>query len=550
MNNWEDFSDLEKACTKELSEQSLEFYSRAMFRFQEGSRMKENWHIGLICEELQKIETGETENLIINLPPGGGKTHIASVCFPSRGIAIEPRSRYLVVSYSNDLVKDISTRVRDLVFEGDEFQQMWNVQSSRDSNEKSHWQILNSRGKKSGAFKCASSGGSITGFRAGKLHIDKYYGCLIMDDPNKPADMLTERKRANSNEVWNTIRTRLASPKTPIVLIQQRLHDDDATGCKLAKMKCVEDLGWCKTWVNRTGGGKKWKQIIIPALIDDEFVAKLPQKWRNRVTGPLYGTDSQGRYSYWPEKETLDILLDHESSNGFLFASHYMQSPVKIGGDIFSTTSFEYYNNVTAPKFEWRGIVGDCAMKAKQHNDFTVYMVFGVAKGKLYIMDIVRGRWESPMMRAQLLNLIADQLDPTTYPEEHFGKLRGVWVEDAASGTGLVQEIRHAAPVPINPYKPSRLGKWAEAQNTLPFLNSEVSVGRVYLNENMGGLKDKKLLDFVAEACGFTADDSHDHDDQLDCLFMSVSIGLRQELLGGNDSTNIGISGEENVYVF
>lgn len=547
MNNWEDLTTLEKACIRELSEQSLSFYSRAMFRFQEGSPMLRNWHIELICDELELVEKRETDNLIINLPPGGGKTHLSSVCFPSRGLARNPKSRFLVVSYSNDLVKDISTRVRDLVFEGEEFQEMWALQSSKDSNEKSHWKLLDDRGKKTGEFKCASSGGSITGFRAGKLHRDKYYGALIMDDPNKPSDMLTERKREKSNEVWDTVRTRMASSVTPTVVIQQRLHDQDATGFKLSKMECIEDGKWYKVWRNKNGSGRKWKQIIIPALIDDEFVASLPEKYRNRVTGMFYGSDDKGRYSYWPEKETLEVLLDHEVSNGYLFAAQYQQDPVRLGGNLMPPSVWKWYNKSMAPKFDFRFITGDTALKAKDSSDYTVFAHFGVADGNLYLIDYIRGKWESPQMRVKLLSFIADG---TALDKERFGILRGVWIEDAVSGVGLIAECRNASPVPINPYRPNKHGKGASCQDTLPYLDTKHSTGRVYLPEDMD---QAKLTVWVSEHADFTLEGAPQgkHDDTCDNTFMAVSIGLRQVTLSHVDVSGISIGGTDNgTYVF
>ena len=200
--------------------------------------------------------------------------------------------------------------------------------------------------------------------------------------------------------IWETTRSRYASPKTPTVLIQQRFHPEDATGFKLQDMKCIEDGVWYKIWRNKNGAGKKWRQIIIPALIDAEYVAALPEKYQRYVTGMLYDTDSKGRFSYWPEKEPLELLLETESTSPYMFLAEYMQTPVAIGGNIMGDASFERFNMMTAPRFEWRFITGDCAMKAKETSDYTVFILWGVANGKLYMLDIIRGKWESPKMKA------------------------------------------------------------------------------------------------------------------------------------------------------
>lgn len=544
--NWESFTDTQKALTRELAGQSLEFFSRAMFRFQQGAQMGRNWHVSLICDELEKTVTGETECLILNIPPGAGKTHLASMSYPAWCYANEPWCRFLTVSYSNELVKDISTRIRDTVIDGDEFQEMWPLQVSKDSNEKSHWTLVDHKGRRTGSFKCASSGGAITGFRAGTLR-SGFSGALIMDDVSKRSDMLTPKKRENSNHIWETTRTRYGSPKTPTVVIQQRLHVEDATGFKLKGMKCIEDGGWYRLWRNKNGSGKLWRQIIIPALIDDEYVARLPDKYQRRVTGMLYGCDDKGRYSYWPEKETLDTLLDIEHTSPYMFRAEYLQDPVALGGNLMPPTCWQYYNKANAPKFEWRFITGDTALKAKQTSDFTVFALWGVTNGQLYLIDYIRGRWESPQMRLKFLSFIASHNDKEQYPHDRYGTLRGAWVEDAVSGVGLIAECRNASPVPINPYKPNRLGKFASCQDTLPFLESEYSTGRVWLPEDM---PETKLTDWVAEHAAFTADQSHRNDDMADNTFIAVSIGLRGVILSGSDDSVVSVGGDDEVYVF
>lgn len=553
--NWEEMTDTQKAVLRELSDQSLLVFSRAMFRFQDGGQFAVNWHHHLICDELEKLETGDTQSLILNVSPGGSKTHLVSICFPARGLAREPKCRFLMVSYAADLVGVNSTQMRDTV-KSEEYQQMWPTRIAGDSNDKKLWTILNARGKKAGGFRGASNGGAITGFRAGRLSQDAYYGTLILDDPNKPGDMLTDRKRFNSNQVWENIKTRYGSPRTPTALIQQRLHTQDATGVKLENMTCIEDGVWYKIWRNKNGSGKRWKQIIIPALITDDYVKALPVKYRKFVTGHLIEKDERGRFSYWPEKEELDTLLDIESSSPYLFKAQYQQDPVPLGGKVMPPTVWEYYVKATAPKFEFRFITGDCAFKAKETSDFTVFAVWGVANGKLYLIDYVRGRWESPKMRAQFLMLCATHKDEIAYPDDRFGTLRASYVEDAANGTGMIQELRYSAPIPINPYAPNRLGKWAACQDTLPFMNSEDSIGRIYLPEDMGHEMVNghhtggKLMDWVSEHAAFTSDDSHPHDDMCDNTFMAVSIGLRGQLIGNSDSSGVSVGGETGSHNF
>lgn len=547
---WEDLTALDKACTKELCEQSLLMYSRAMFRFQDGGKFDVNWHHYLVCDELEKVASGETENLIISIPPGGSKTHLVSICFPSWSFARNPANRTLMVSYSSELVGENSSRIRDIVT-SEEYQSMWQLGLAKDTNSKTLWKVTNEKGKKVGEFKGASNNGAITGFRAGRLGHKEFCGALILDDPNKPVDMLTDKRRSNSNMVWEYTMSRMAHTSVPYVLIQQRLHNQDATGVKIESMRLLEDHGWYKIYQRGTGG-RKWKHVTIPALITQEYVDSLPERYSSRVSGSLFGTDDKGRFSYWPSMITTNKLLEMEEESPYLFRAQYMQDPVKLGGNIMPPSVWRYTNMAMMPRMEYRFITADTAMKAKETSDYSVISIWGVANGNLYMIDYKRGKWESPRLRAEFIDVVDTHNDEENWPVERWGTLRMAVVEDAASGTGLIQELRTSLAVPIEAYRPNKLGKWASAQDTLPFLacDDPATVGRVFLNESMD-VTGQKITDLVAEAAAFTADDSHAHDDIVDTIFSAVAVGLRRALVtGGGDTEDMGIFGEVDVFDF
>lgn len=87
---------------------------------------------------------------------------------------------------------------------------------------------------------------------------------MLIDDPIKPdeADSDVKRLAVNSN-YHNTLESRLNS-KTDgaIVIIMQRLHDDDLCGHLLEK--------------ERIGVGNKREKVIVPAIAeeDDEYRRK------------------------------------------------------------------------------------------------------------------------------------------------------------------------------------------------------------------------------------------------------------------------------------
>src|SRR5271165_3220111 len=79
------------------------FFVRYFFRARQGIKFKVNWHHQLVSDTLQKIIDGTIKNVVINVSPGSSKTEIAVINFIARGLALNPRSRFLHLSGSDSL---------------------------------------------------------------------------------------------------------------------------------------------------------------------------------------------------------------------------------------------------------------------------------------------------------------------------------------------------------------------------------------------------------------------------------------------------------------
>ena len=62
-----------------------------------------NWHIEAICHELAKVVSGETNRLIITIPPRHLKSICASVALPAWVLGHDPTRRIICVSYAQEL---------------------------------------------------------------------------------------------------------------------------------------------------------------------------------------------------------------------------------------------------------------------------------------------------------------------------------------------------------------------------------------------------------------------------------------------------------------
>ncbi|WP_230972987.1 baseplate J/gp47 family protein [Burkholderia vietnamiensis] len=248
---------IERAVLKAKCERDHLFFSRYFFEHRQAIKFRVNWHHVLIADTVQRLIDGTLKNVVINVPPGSSKTELVAINLIARGLALNPRARFLHISYSDDLALLTSETARDIV-SSDEYQALWPLKVADDAKSKKRWNVLVD-GKKAGGVYAVSLGGQITGFRAGHM-TDGWQGAIIIDDPLKVEDAYSKTNRDKANrKIQSTVKSRKANPDTPIIVIMQRLAEEDPTGfIKAGKLP------------------GEWEFIEIPALITDDYVAKLP----------------------------------------------------------------------------------------------------------------------------------------------------------------------------------------------------------------------------------------------------------------------------------
>ena len=242
----------EKRMLKYMLENDGMMFMRYFFKTREGNKMLRNWHHYVIERVLEEVYKMNIQRLVVNIAPGYTKTEQVVLNFIARGLALNPRSKYIHASYSRDLVGENSSKIKDTV-ESNEFQDLWPMRTRKDKKGNSKWFT-----EHGGGMLAASAGGQITGFRAGRMDQKKFTGAFVIDDPVKPDDAYSDLKRnAINNRFNNTMRSRLAVETVPMIVIMQRIHEDDLTGYLL-----------------KGGSGDKWYHLNIPTLLSDEEVNK------------------------------------------------------------------------------------------------------------------------------------------------------------------------------------------------------------------------------------------------------------------------------------
>lgn len=535
---WDDLSFPERVIIRSKSTKSFLNFTRIWFELIQGDRLLVNWHHRLMASKIDDLLAGRLvpRNLIINIPPGGTKTEFFSIHFPAYVNALVQekrlkRFRNLNISFADTLVKRNSRRTRDIIASR-EYQEFWPC--SFGVNQAEEWEIKDERGRSIGQTVSRSSNGQITGGRGG-YYGPEFSGMVMLDDYNKPVDMLSESRRKSANTLLvNTIRSRRGDKSkehpTPFVSIQQRLHTDDATGFMLAG-----------------GMGVPFHHVAIPAMIDEKYIQSLDEPWRSLCWETVKDTDSVVvggvRYwSYWPQMEDVNDLLQLWEKDRYTFLSQYQQNPMALTGGIIDTSWFRTY--ATLPKLTHRAVYVDTnSGKVEDWLDYTVFTLAGMGvDGNLYIIDVVRGRW--------------DPEDLLKKAEEVWEKwrlsgsmrvmpLRHMAIEEKQAGQGLITTLKKRSQTPGQLAIPVREIPRGTGQNKLVrCLNviPQIKTGKVFVpathtddGQKLSSIfyedgtiagSTEWVLTAMTECAAFSADDSHDNDDILDTWMDAIDDNL------------------------
>lgn len=313
-----------------------------------------------------------------------------------------------------------------------------------------------------------------------------WQGAIIIDDPLKVEDAYSKTYREKANrKLQSTVKSRKATPDTPIIVIMQRLAEEDPTG-----------------FIKEGNLPGEWEFVEIPALITDEYVAALPERLRKLVE--VEERDKDGRFSYWSYKEPLADQLEMERVAPYVHSGQYMQRPSPLGGGIIKSAWFPRYT--VLPRILYRKIFVDTAQKTAERNDYSVFHCWGAGDdGRIYLLDQIRDKWKAPELRQAALDFWAKH---KPYDHRMSGPLREMVIEDKASGTGLIQDIQKHGSIPVRP-----LPRDTDKLRRVMDVNSYWAAGLVLIPADAPW-----VLDFTNELNAFTADDTHAHDDQVDPL--------------------------------
>ena len=428
-----------------------------------------------LCAALDQFfldqQAGLRPVLVVQAPPQHGKSDIVSRYAPAFLFGQAPDLSIGGLSYSKDLATDMNRDVQRIML-SPEYHRLFpgaSLSAKRavtvDVEAKRNSDVFEIVGRK-GRYVGQGVGGPLTGKR---LDIG------LIDDPIKNAqEALSETIK---DGIWNwyitTFLTRLSKNSGQIIMATS-WATDDLSG-RILKISA------------------KAKHL--------KFVAV-------NMPGEKGYDQSRREGALVPDLHPLDKLLEQKAiMSDYFWSAMYQQSPIALGGNMFKTDEFRFYD--VLPKLKWRAIFGDTALKTKEQNDYSVFQCWGESyEGQAVLVDQIRGKWEAPELLTQARAFWAK------HKAEGSGTLRSFNVEDKASGTGLIQTLKKEG-VPILGIQRS-IDKITRAMDAIPLIQS----GNVLLPKNAPWLSDY-LSEFAAFPKG-------SHDDQIDPTMDAIDNVLNQ----------------------
>ncbi len=382
------------------------FVERAFYELNPQTQLLIGDYIEVITSKLEACRRGEIKRLIINLPPRYLKSHCASIAFVAWLLGHDPGKHIICASYGQDLADKLARDCRTVI------NSAWymNLFSTRLAPDRRAVNDFTTTAQ--GTRMATSVGGVLTG-RGGDY--------LIIDDPLKPEEALSETRRKAVNEWYdNTLLSRLNDKtKGCIIIIMQRLHQDDLVGHVLEQ--------------------ENWEVLSFPAIAEDDETHVIQNSFGKRYFNRPKGTVLH------PERESITTLMNMRRTIGeYNFTSQYQQNPSPPGGAMVKSEWLKYYvPGEEPPEFEQIVQSWDTANKSTELSDFSVCTTWGIKNNTFYLLHVFRKRLNYPELKYTVKEL-ASLYSAST-----------VLIEDKASGTQLIQELVLENMHSVKGYEPS-----------------------------------------------------------------------------------------------
>ena len=450
------------------------------------SGLKPPPHMKYVCDKLDAVARGEIQRLMISMPPGAGKSFVASHYFPAYYLSKYPEKNVLFASHKQELADSFGLKVRNTLKSDEHLRVFPDVRISTDKTAAGEWMTT-------AGYHATAVGANVTGRR----------GDILIGD-----DLLSGIEAAESeshrNKLWSwygaDMFTRRKNKDTPIVIIGTRW----ALGDHMGRLDQAE----------RDGLGEKWDRVILPAIAGE-----------NDQLGRKPGE------ALWPEQfpiEELETIKRQPSTTSRMWASLYQQNPVVEDGGIIDQTWFKWWRSKDPPKVKYVLQAWDTALTANKTSAFSASTTWGVFDNddgipNLILLSVWRGRVEWPILRRQVQRMARDYRDDNYNVPIKVSKNRApdtILVEAKANGQMLIHDLARAGIVATK-FNPDKFGdKIARVRLVTDLIEN----GRVWLPAQGPSYDTLRpwAADFLEQCVQFPAADSRDWVDTMTMSFLRI----------------------------
>ena len=454
-----------------------------------GKSLVWNWHLDIYCDEITRLVEGTNFNLVLNIPPGSGKSLFCQCLFPAFEWLSSPTQGYLMLSGVEKLCRGFAQNLRSLIGL-DVYKELVEIAAADRGHEV--WAIEEGIQDTKTNFKNSAGGevavlgwtSHVTGFRQSRI---------IIDDP-LDVDNVNDLTVQAVNESYVTrIQSRGVDENTVRLFVMQRLHHND-----LAQfVSGIFD-----------SSGTPYRRVSIPMEFDPGVIG-IHEKDPRRDIGELMcpalksaaeisliktGLEAAGRMDQW--------------------YAQYMQMPQKSKkAQRFRREDFALTNSNDGIYYRMLSI--DATFKDTSKSDYCVLMETAVRRnGSRVIVNVLRDRMDFvALIDAILLRLRAPNRPP----------INEVLIEDKANGPAVVSmlsDVLAKLGIKMTAYDPTKDGS-KEARASVAAVDCRMGLLQVW----PGAWHDA----FFAELESFP---DAANDDQVDCLSQFLNY-VRDKMVGG-----------------
>jgi predicted phage terminase large subunit-like protein len=364
------------------------FVREAWHVIEPGTTLRWNWHLDAMCDHLQGITEGRLSPwLIINVPPGSSKSTIVSVLWQAWewGPRALRHHRFVSASFEEGNVTRDTRKTRDLI-QSEWYATLWP-------------EVLESNGKLKRAGETSFANGA-TGFREGVTFsaiTGKRGDRVLIDDPHslKGAESETQRNTTVREFLEGGLNRTNDASTSAMVIVMQRLHQEDLTGALLARQ-----LGFV--------------HLMIPMEFEPA----------RRCTTPLLVDDGQGGKKNWtdprsymgelmdPVRVPPEAITRQKKAGPYAWSGQYQQNPVPREGGMFDVAKLDIVE--TAPGGGTVVAGWDIAGSKRKTSPYTVRVLMKRVGGDIYVLDVKRRRTNPTELMAMVEDVSKD--DSEDYP--------------------------------------------------------------------------------------------------------------------------------------